>query len=93
MRGPFYVYILASRSRTLYVGVTNDLARRLDQHRTDCRPPFTRRYNISALVHVECFDCVSDALRREKQIKAWRRHKKLELIETQNPVWKDLGSP
>ena len=85
----YCVYILASRSRTLYVGVTNDLARRLSQHHTDSRPHFTRRYNVDRLVHLETFENVRVALAREKQLKGWSRRKKIALIDCHNPEWTD----
>ncbi len=90
MRHAHYVYILASRTRHLYVGVTNDLLRRLAQHRS--RPPtrYTGRYAITRLVHAEVYGYVWDALRREKQIKGWTRAKKIALVESGNPSWEDL---
>jgi putative endonuclease len=87
----YYVNILASRSRTLYVGVTRDLARRLHEHRTGQNPGFTARYRITRLVHVECTSDVRSAIAREKQIKAWRREKKTDLIRRSNPDWEDLS--
>ena len=87
----FYVYILSSHSRTLYVGVTNDLLRRLDQHRNgECE--FIARYRISRLVYFEISQNVRSAIEREKEIKAWRRERKNQLVETLNPKWDDLGS-
>ena len=86
----FYVYILAGHSRQLYVGVTNDLLRRLYQHRSaECE--FTARYRISRLVYFEATENVMSAIAREKQIKAWRRSKKLALIASINPGWDDLA--
>ena len=88
----YYVYIMASFKQTLYIGVTNDLTRRIYQHKTKAHPhSFTARYNIDRLVHIETFGDVRDALAREKQIKAWRRDKKVSLIESNNPTWKDLS--
>ncbi len=81
------VYIMASLSRTLYVGVTNDLARRTLQHRAKMVPGFTSKYNVTLLVHAEQFGDVRDAIAREKQIKGWRRDRKIELIEMNNPEW------
>jgi putative endonuclease len=88
----YYVYILASRSRVLYAGMTNDLMRRVEQHKAKADPEsFTARYNVSSLVHYELFTDVHAAIAREKQIKGWRRSKKVELIEAGNPTWKDLS--
>ena len=91
MSRTLYVYILANRSRTLYVGVTNDLPRRLAQHRNGPPSSFTRRYAVIRLVHVETADVPRDALAREKQIKRWSRRKKVALIEETNPGWADLS--
>ncbi len=88
----YYVYILASASNTLYVGVTNNLIRRLYQHRHELMPGFSSRYNIDRLVHYEETTDVRSAIAREKQIKAWRRSKKTSLIESSNPAWNDLSS-
>lgn len=94
-----YVYILASkRNGTLYTGVTSDLVRRVWEHRNGAVGGFTKEYNVKLLVHVECFTCIEDAIRREKAIKKWYRKRKLELIEKDNPGWQDLwpdiaGSP
>jgi putative endonuclease len=87
----YYVYILTNRSRTLYVGVTNDIVRRVAQHRTGRGSRFTRRYAIHRLVFVEATSRVRDAIAREKQIKRWSRRKRLTLIEEQNPTWGDLA--
>jgi putative endonuclease len=87
----FFVYILSSRSRTLYVGVTNNVARRVDQHRRGVASVFTCRYRISRLVYVEVTQDIHSAIAREKQIKGWRREKKLALIEGFNPAWQDLA--
>lgn len=88
----YVVYIMASFRQTLYVGVTNDLNRRVKQHKAKADPAsFTARYNIDRLVYFELFTNVHDALAREKQIKSWRRSKKVALIETNNPRWKDLS--
>ena len=86
----YSVYILASRSRTLYTGVTSDLAVRLHWHRTGSHT-FTAQYNISRLVYVETTHDVNAAIAREKQIKSWVRRKKVELIERANPGWDDLA--
>jgi len=87
----YYVYILASRSRTLYVGVTSDLQRRLHEHRDNSRPGFTTRYKVTRLVHFEVTPDVKSAIAREKQIKSWSRARKMELIESMNPSWVDLS--
>jgi putative endonuclease len=88
----FYVYILSSRSRRLYIGVTNDIVRRVDEHRraTSIRS-FTRRYIITSLVYVECTTDVRTAIAREKQLKGWTRRRKIALIESANPSWTDLA--
>ena len=86
----YYVYILASRSRTLYTGVTRDLRRRLYQHHDGSGSGFTRRYGVDRLVHVDTATNPRDAIAREKQIKRWSRRKKLALIEASNPEWRDL---
>ena len=87
----YYVYILASRSRILYVGVTNDLLRRISQHRNGLAEGFTSRYRIHRLVYYEAFRDVRVAIAREKEIKGWRREKKTVLIESKNPAWEDLA--
>ena len=87
----YFVYILASRRNgTLYVGVTNDLVKRVWQHRNDLVEGFTRRYGVHRLVWFESTPDISVAIKREKQIKKWRRAWKLEMIERQNPNWGDL---
>jgi putative endonuclease len=87
----YFVYILASRSRTLYVGVTNDLERRVAEHRSKRVPGFTSRYNITRLVYFEETTDVRSALAREKEIKGWNRARKVALIERANPTWEDLS--
>ena len=91
MARTYYVYILANGSRTLYTGVTNDLTRRLHQHRSGLTSSFTRRYAVHRLVHVETASNPRDAIAREKQIKRWTRAKKVALIEATNPDWVDLS--
>ena len=87
----YYVYILASgKHGTLYVGVTNDLVRRVYEHREKLVPGFTRRYNVTRLVYFEIFDDPTSAISREKQIKNWRRDYKTNVIEHDNPDWSDL---
>jgi putative endonuclease len=88
----YYVYILASRSRNLYIGVTNNLKRRVLEHKQGLVPGFTHKYRIHRLVHFESFSDVRDAIGREKQIKAWRRDKKLALVRRNNPGWLDLAA-
>lgn len=88
----YHVYILASRPNgTLYIGITNNLALRLSQHKGGHGSEFARRYSISRLVHVESYDRPSDAILREKQLKKWNRAWKIELIEKDNPEWRDLS--
>jgi putative endonuclease len=87
----FYVYILASRYRgTMYVGVTNDLSRRIGEHKTGAVPGFTKRYNVNQLVYCEAYVSILEARARERVLKRWRRDWKFELIEAQNPDWRDL---
>jgi len=87
----YFVYILASRRNgTLYVGVTNDLARRVYEHKNDFIKGFTERYGVHTLVHYEQCEDVESAILREKQLKSWHRKWKIRLIEETNPEWKDL---
>jgi putative endonuclease len=86
-----YVYIMASRSGTLYIGVTNDIARRTYEHEHGLVPGFTRKYKVHHLVYVEGFDAVDAAIAREKQLKGWSRTRKIALIESLNPTMKDLS--
>ncbi len=92
MSRTYYVYILSSRSRTIYTGVTNNLQRRISQHRAGLIPGFTSKYKISRLVHFERFTDIRAAITREKQIKKWRREEKISLIERRNPTWTDLAA-
>jgi putative endonuclease len=86
-----YVYILASdRNGTLYIGVTNDLVRRVSEHREEAAEGFTRRYGVKRLVHYEQFDDIRTAIQREKSLKRWSRAWKIELIEQANPEWDGL---
>jgi putative endonuclease len=88
----FHVYILASRYRgTLYVGVTSDLARRIETHKSGAAPGFTKTYKVNRLVHVEAFPSINEARAREHVLKRWRRAWKIELIETNNRRWADLS--
>ncbi len=87
----YYVYIIASqRNGTLYIGITNNLKRRIFEHKEGNVPGFTQRYNVKTLVYFEEFTAPRYAIEREKQLKWWRRKWKLELIESINPTWKDL---
>ena len=87
----YYVYIMSNATRTLYIGVTNDLVRRVYEHRQKTVPGFTRKYNVTWLVYYETSGDVEAAIAREKQLKGWRRSKKIGLIEALNPRWKDLS--
>jgi putative endonuclease len=88
----YYVYILASQHNgTLYVGVTNQLERRLSEYRQGIASEFTKKYNVNQLVYYEVFSEVNLAITREKQLKGWNREWKKKLIETNNPDWKDLS--
>lgn len=84
-------YIMASKSGTLYVGVTNNLQRRVFEHKNEMNDGFTKRYGCKKLVYFENFNDIRDAITREKQIKGWLRIKKENLIRTLNPSWKDLA--
>ncbi len=86
----YYVYIMTNLSKTLYTGVTNNLDRRVYEHKNKLIEGFTKKYNITQLVYFEVFNNIEDAIRREKQIKGWVRKKKIALIESINPEWKDL---
>ncbi len=88
----FYVYIMASGSRTLYTGVTNELRRRVYEHKHKLVEGFTSKYNITRLVYFEVTADVRAAITREKQIKGWLRRKKVALIESLNPNWDDLSA-
>jgi putative endonuclease len=88
---PYYVYLLASRRHgTLYLGVTNDLARRVHEHKSKAVPGFAARFVVERLVWFEVHDDPSNAITREKAIKKWRRDWKTRMIEEQNPEWADL---
>ncbi len=89
----YYVYILASRKNgTLYIGVTNNLIKRICEHKNGEVKGFTQRYNIHLLVYFEYYHQVEYAIKREKQLKKWNRNWKISLIEENNPEWKDLYS-
>ena len=87
----YFVYIIASASRVLYTGVTNDIERRIWEHKTKQLEGFTKKYNCTRLVYFEKFDRVEDAIAREKEIKGWLRKKKIALIECANGAWRDLS--
>ncbi|MEK7249062.1 MAG: GIY-YIG nuclease family protein [Bacteroidota bacterium] len=87
----YYVYILTNHSRMLYVGYTNDLPRRLFEHKLKLVRGFTQKYNITNLVYFEIYNDREAAEKRETQLKGWRRSKKTDLIETVNPTWRDLS--
>src|SRR5215211_6895478 len=92
MHESFYVYLLATRKNgPIYVGVTNDLHRRVFEHKTHAIRGFTARYNVDRLVYFETFDNPETAIAREKQLKKWRREWKVALIERDNPEWRDLA--
>lgn len=86
----YCVYILSSINRALYIGVTSNPKRRVWEHKNKAVPGFTSRYNIDRLVYYEQTENVMSALEREKQLKKWRREKKIVLIEKENPLWEDL---
>jgi putative endonuclease len=89
----FYVYVMQCASRrAIYIGMTNNLHKRVWQHKTHAFEGFTDDYNAVRLVYWESFDDVHNAIKREKQLKNWRREKKLHLIERFNPAWKDLAA-
>jgi len=88
----YYVYIMTNKSGTLYAGVTNNIRRRVRQHKDKLVAGFTRKYNITRLIYYECFTDVHAAIAREKEIKGWVRRKKLDLIASVNPQWDDLSA-
>ena len=88
----FFVYIMSNRSKTLYTGVTNDLFRRVSQHKQRSGSEFCKRYQLDRLVYFERFQYVGNAIAREKQIKGWLRIRKIALIVAQNPTWSDLSA-
>jgi len=91
MNKEYYVYIMTNKSRTLYTGVTNNLERRVYEHKHKLMPGFTSKYNITKLVYYEAGDNINVAIAWEKQIKGWLRAKKIALIESVNPEWRDLS--
>jgi putative endonuclease len=88
----YHVYIRASVSRVLYIGVTNDLLRRVREHKERKVPGFTARYCVTEIVYFEAFGDIRVAIAREKQLKGWLRSRKIALIESFNPRWKDLSA-
>jgi putative endonuclease len=89
--GKYFTYIVASRSHTLYIGVTGELRKRVFEHKWKEHEGFTEKYNCDRLVWFECYQDVTAAIAREKQLKGWRREKKIALIEKMNPAWIDLS--
>jgi len=87
----YYVYIMTNKSGTLYTGLTENLKKRIDQHKNKLVEGFTKKYNINKLLYFETFPDVYSAIDREKTIKGWVRRKKLDLIRTTNPDWTDLS--
>ena len=89
----YHVYIMSSLTRTLYVGMSSALRQRVEQHKNGTADSFTSRYRIDRLVYFEEYFTVTEAIAREKQIKAYRREKKLRLVESVNPQWEELALP
>lgn len=87
----YWVYIMASRSRVLYIGVTNDLDRRVREHKEGLVVGFTQKYHVDRLVYLEEFTDIRAAIAREKEMKGWVRSRKISLIEERNPIWGDLA--
>jgi putative endonuclease len=91
MNEGYFVYILASKCNgTIYIGVTNNLAKRVFEHKSGFVEGFTKKYNVKDLVYVETYPTPEEAIHREKCLKKWKRDWKIELIEGQNPLWNDL---
>ena len=91
MAKQYYVYIMTNQSGTLYTGVTNNVMRRVYEHKQKLVKGFTQKYNITKLVFYEMTESIESAINREKQIKGWVRKKKIRLIEEENPYWEDLS--
>jgi putative endonuclease len=87
----YFVYIMTNRSKTLYTGVTNSLVRRVHEHKLGTGSSFAAKYNLDRLVYFERFEDIRNAIEREKQIKGWLRIKKIALIVSANPEWKDIS--
>ena len=88
----YFTYIVASKSRTLYIGITSDLRHRIFEHKTKALEGFTSRYNCDRLVWFEQSNDVNAAIEREKELKCWNRSRKIELIQSTNPTWEDLSA-
>ena len=87
----YYVYIMTNVANTvLYIGVTGDIRRRVNEHRLEVIEGFTKKYNVTKLIYVECYSNINDAIAREKQLKGWTRKKKDSLIQKANPSWDEL---
>lgn len=86
-----YVYIMSSLSKTIYIGVTNDLKRRVFEHKNPSENCFTKRYHVNLLVYYQRFSDIKKAIAREKQLKGWSRFRKIKLVESVNPGWNDLS--
>lgn len=91
MRKRYYVYILTNNSGTLYIGITSDLVKRVWQHKNKVVKGFTEKYNISKLLYYEKYEDPENAILREKQLKKWNRHKKLQIIRAANPKFEELN--
>jgi putative endonuclease len=89
--GQYFVYIMSNASKTLYIGVTNDIDRRVYEHRNKIADGFTKRYNITKLVYSEIFSDIKQVIARETELKGWLRKKKIALIVSMNPKWDDLS--
>ncbi len=87
-----FVYIVSSLNRTIYIGVTSNIERRVYEHKMKLVPGFTQRYNVTRLVYLEEFADIRDAIAREKQLKGWLRNRKVALIQEKNPKWDDLAA-
>jgi len=91
MSNKYYVYIMTNKSGTLHVGLSNNLKQRVQQHKTKLVEGFTKRYNINRLLYFEMFSYINSAIAREKSIKGWLRKKKIDLISSVNPNWRDVS--
>ena len=88
----YFVYIISNKSKTIYIGVTNNLERRMYEHKNKLVEGFSKKYNIKSLVYFEVCSEITDAIKREKQLKNWHRNWKINLIESVNPNWEDLSN-
>ena len=86
----YYVYIMASVNSVIYIGVTNNLVKRVEEHKNEVKDGFSKKYKTNKLVYYEYFGDINDAIRREKELKGWRREKKVKLIQSTNFRWKDM---